>query len=82
MHMYSCSTGGNVQLVGGNISTEGHAEVCVSGEWGTVCDDNQHWDAADVQVVCRQLDYYGSDSKLAVVSIHQDTVPNQELAQL
>ena len=60
-HTRSCSTEGNVQLVGGNFSTEGRVEVCIGGEWGTVCDSNHYWDAADVQVVCRQLDYYGSE---------------------
>jgi hypothetical protein len=39
--------------VGSANSNEGRVEICLSDEWGTVC--NQMWDAADASVVCREL---------------------------
>ena len=48
-------TEGNVRLMDGASQNEGRVEVCVSGRWGTVCDDG--WSYYDAQVVCRQLGY-------------------------
>ena len=37
----------------GDTGLEGRVEICLSDEWGTVCD--QMWDNTDASVVCRQL---------------------------
>ena len=46
---------GSVRLVEGDSAYEGAVEVCISNQWGAIC-DNQ-WDSVDATVICKQLGY-------------------------
>ena len=48
-----CTNEGMVRLAGSTLANEGRVEVCMDGEWGTICDHN--WGPAEARVVCRQL---------------------------
>ena len=45
---------GDIKLLDGSILNEGRVEVCLSGQWKTVCDS---WSDSEVRVVCKQLGY-------------------------
>ena len=44
---------GQIRLVRGVRA--GTVQICLSGLWGTICDNS--WDSRDAGVVCRQLGY-------------------------
>ncbi len=46
--------GKEVRLVGGR--TYGRVEVCVDGQWGTICADS-YWNNIDAMVICKQLGF-------------------------
>ena len=46
---------GEIRLVGGYSPEEGRVEVCIGGDWGTVCDD--YWSTEDANIVCNQLGF-------------------------
>ena len=48
----SC-TNGLIRLVDGNDEFEGRLEMCVSGQWGTVCDEG--FGQIDAEKACAQL---------------------------
>ena len=50
-------TNGDVRLADGPDPYSGRVELCLNGQFGTVCDDN--WDSTDAQVICGQLGYGG-----------------------
>ena len=58
-----------MRLVDGSVPSEGRVEVCVDGQWGTVCGVNyrRHQEAAEV--VCRQLGYDNGENGEAIKNI-------------
>ena len=61
-------TDGELRLVGGNIANEGRVEICLSNEWGTICDDT--FSSVDAEVVCRQLGYLTTGLYLMMIVFH------------
>ena len=52
-----------MRLMDGDVPSEGRVEVCVDGQWGTVCvrSYQYYWNEIDTAVVCRQLGYHDGE---------------------
>ena len=61
-HIASCDVDGEVRIVGPWVErfNRGTVEVCMNGVWGTVCNKKWENNAANEQVVCRQLSNTGT----------------------
>lgn len=55
----SCSNG-DIRLANGESEGRGRVELCLGGEWGTVCADGDYSNV-DARVICRQLGYNNSE---------------------
>lgn len=59
-------TNGTIQLRGSSYATYGRVEICMSGNWGTVC--NAFWDDRDASVICRQLGFAPHGMLITILS--------------
>ena len=65
-------TDGELRLAGGIIANEGRVEICLSNEWGTICDDA--FSSVDAEVVCRRLGYLTTGVYLMMIVFHRREV--------
>ena len=63
---------GMIQLVNGEKETEGLLEVCVYGQWGTVCEHG--FGIIEGIVTCRQLGFGGIEMIRSCEFIHSISI--------
>ena len=54
---FTTCTDGQSRLVNGTLAQEGRVEVCLSGIWGSVCQNG--FGQSDAYVICKELGYNG-----------------------
>ena len=52
---------GGVRLMDGQTTTEGRVEVCLGGQWGTIC--THQWTQENTDVVCGQLGFLSAGTE-------------------
>ena len=50
-----------MRLVNGTEDWNGRLEVCINGQWGSVCE--RYFDDVDAQVVCKELGFPANSKK-------------------
>ena len=63
---------GAVRLVGERFAHGGRVEVCMNGNWGTVC--RHGWTYDNTYVVCRQLGYKSRSELPSLFMCHINTI--------
>ena len=60
---------GTLQLVGGAVPSEGRLEICLGGNWTTLCGHPLPWDTANAAVICWQLGFNSSGNNIRWISL-------------
>ena len=67
---YTQCASGSFQLVGGFAPSEGRVEICLGGNWSTICEYPSSWEQRQAYtVICRQLGFEPSGTTLVVLVI-------------
>ena len=61
---------GQIRLTGGS-SLSGRVEICLAGQWGSVCADN--WNSAEASVACRQLGFQAVGELATTLELQVDS---------
>ena len=55
---------GTLKLVGGSVPSVGRVEICLGGNWTTICGYPSRWDTTNAAVICRQLGFNSSGNNI------------------